>query len=914
MNARRLMVFFLCGVVSLKTSFAASKLPEVIDIAFERFVLPNGLTLIVHEDHKAPIVAINIWYHVGSKNEKPGRTGFAHLFEHLMFNGSENFNDDYFQAMERIGATDLNGTTSEDRTNYFEDVPKSALDVALWMESDRMGHFIGAITKERLDEQRGVVQNEKRQGENRPYGRVGELITKSTYPAHHPYSWPVIGSMEDLNNASLDDVKEWFRTYYGAANAVIVIAGDIDTSTARAKVQKYFGDIPSGPPVEAHEAWTAKRSGSQRQILEDRVPQARLYKIWNVPPYRSPDSDYLELAADTLSSGKSSRLYERLVYRDQIASSVSAFVDTREIGSQFYVVVTARPGQNLTNVEHVLDEEMNRFLKEGPSESELQRAKSERMAGFIRGAERIGGFGGTSDILAVNQVFANDPAFYKVKLERIRQASAAQVHERANRWLSDGVYILEVHPFGQFKTAKSDVDRSKLPTPETPPDAQFPTLQRAALSNGLKVVLAERHSIPVVDFDLIVDAGYAADQSSAPGTARLTMDMLDEGTQSRSSLQISDELALLGANLRTGSDLDSSSVFLSALKANLDDSLELYADVILNPAFPKPDFDRIQKLQLDAIQREKSQPREMALRVLPRLLYGADHAYSEPFTGTGNAESVSKLTPRAVEDFYHTWFKPNHATLIVVGDMTLGQVMPKLEKLFGGWAAGEIPKKKLGIVKITPKSTLFLIDRPNSVQSMILAGELAPPKATADDIALETVNRILGGAFTSRINMNLREDKHWSYGARTSIAAARAQRPFFVTAPVQTDKTKESIVELEKELKAILQDKPISDAELDKVQRQETLELPGRWETMTAVNSSIHSIVSFGLPDDYYQTYSGKVHALNLAELNQAAHKLVHPDEFVWVVVGDRSKIESGIRELRFSEVKVIDPDGNSVE
>jgi zinc protease len=915
MQTKQLVLWGCAWLASLMTALAAvNNLPEVIDISSQRFVLPNGLTVIVHEDHKAPIVAVNVWYHVGSKNEKPGRTGFAHLFEHLMFNGSENFNDDYFQAMERVGATDLNGTTSEDRTNYFEDVPNSALDIALWMESDRMGHFLGAISQGRLDEQRGVVQNEKRQGENQPYGRVRELIPRATYPSNHPYSWTVIGSMEDLNAAALEDVKEWFRTYYGAANAILVIAGDIDAQTARDKVQRYFGDVPPGPPVARFEAWTAKRTGSQRQILQDRVPQARLYKVWNVPPYRAPETDYLDLVADVLASGKTSRLYQRLVYRDQIASSVSAYVDAREIGSQFHVVATARPGEDLAKVERAIDEELAHFLKDGPTESELRRVKTEQLAGFIRGAERIGGFGGTSDILAMNEVFAGNRDYYKVKLQRVRDARPAEVHRAATDWLSDGGYILEVHPFPQLTTAKSTVDRSKLPAMGPLPDAKFPELHRASLSNGLKIVLAERHSVPVVLLDLVMDAGYAADQFATPGTARLAMNMLEEGTQKRTSLQINDELALLGAQLSASSDLDTSSVFLSALKTNLDDSLDIYTDVVLNPAFPESEFKRLQKLQLDAIQREKSQPMQMALRVLPRFLYGPDHAYGNPFTGSGTTEAVSKLTGADARKFYRTWFKPNNGTLLVVGDITMDEIKPRLEKLLGNWEGGEVSRKNISKVDRPAQPALYLMDRPNAVQSMIFAGELAPPKSDPNDIAIESVNRILGGAFTSRINMNLREDKHWSYGAGTMLYGALSQRPFITYAPVQTDKTKESIVEIDKELKGILDGKPVTGEELDKVKKQRTFELAGRWETMGAVNSSVHEIVRYHLPDDYYETYAARIRALDLAKVSEAARELVHPGNLVWVVVGDRAKVEPGLRQLGIAEVKLIDTDGKVIE
>ncbi|MBI3005356.1 MAG: insulinase family protein, partial [Ignavibacteriales bacterium] len=391
-----------------------------VDIPYQKFVLENGLSLIVHEDRKAPIVAVNLWYHVGSKNEKLGKSGFAHLFEHLMFNGSENFNQDYFQALERVGATDLNGTTNEDRTNYFQNVPTSALDMVLWLESDRMGHLLGAIDQAKLDEQRGVVQNEKRQGENEPYALSEELIVKATYPYGHPYSWTVIGSMEDLNRASLDDVKEWFKTYYGPNNATVVVAGDIDANTALERVKKYFGDIPPGPPIAKFDSWVAKRTGVQRQVAQDRVPQARLYKVWNLAQWGTADVDYLNLVSSLLTSGKTSRLYKRLVYDDQIATQVQTFVDNREIGGQFYITATAKPGGDLKAVEKAVDEELAKLLKSGPTAKELQRVKTEYEARFVRGIERIGGFGGKSDVLAQNNVYGGNPEFFKTTLQRVR--------------------------------------------------------------------------------------------------------------------------------------------------------------------------------------------------------------------------------------------------------------------------------------------------------------------------------------------------------------------------------------------------------------------------------------------------------------------------------------------------------------
>jgi zinc protease len=887
--------------------------PARVEIPYQRFVLPNGLTLIVHEDHKAPIVAVNVWYHVGSKNERPGRTGFAHLFEHLMFNGSENYDKDFFGPLEQAGATDLNGTTNEDRTNYFENVPTNALDLVLWMESDRMGHLTGAISQPKLDEQRGVVQNEKRQGENEPYGKVWDFLTPKLYPANHPYSWTVIGAMEDLDAAKLDDVKEWFRTYYGAANAVVVVAGDIDAKTARQKVEQYFGDIPAGPPVGRQEAWIAKRTGSQRGILQDRVPQARIYKVWNMPSWGTADADYLNLVSDVLSKGKSSRLFKRLVYDDQIATDVSAYVDLREIGGLFVIEASARPGVELSRVERAVDQELGRLLAGGPTPAELQRVKTQYRAGFIRGIERIGGFGGKSDVLAQGEVFAGRPDLYRVRLNRVQEATPAELSKAAREWLSDGVYTLEVHPYPDFQIASAAADRSKLPVPGAPVETKFPELERTTLSNGLKIVLAQRPSIPQVRFDLLLDAGFAADQSGVPGTASLALAMMDEGTTSRNAIQISDQLAQLGADLGTGSKLDVSSVSLEALKENLDPSLAIYADVVLHPSFPLTDFERLKKQRLAQIQQEKADPVGLALRIFPGLLYGPGHAYSNPWTGSGTEESTAKIRREDLVRFHQAWFKPNHATMVVVGATTMAEIKPRLERLFAGWKPGEVPAKSIATVRLQPRPTVYLMDRPGSLQSVIIAGNVAPPKANPKEVTIQTMNGVLGSDFSSRVNMNLREDKHWAYGAYTFFRDARGQRPFVAYAPVQTDKTKEAVVELDKELRGIVKGRPIEPSELARAQASLTLTLPGSWETMAELSGAIVDIVSFGLDDRYYDTFADKVRSQTVESLTQVAGEVVHPDQLIWVIVGDRSKIEPGIRELKLGEIRLIDSNGKPV-
>ncbi|HNB09361.1 MAG TPA: pitrilysin family protein, partial [bacterium] len=423
----------------------------MIDIPFEKHILDNGLTVILHEDHKAPVVAVNVWYHVGSKNEKPGKTGFAHLFEHLMFNGSEHMDVDYFQVMENIGATNLNGTTNEDRTNYFQNVPVSALDIALWMESDRMGHMVGAITQAKLDEQRGVVQNEKRQGENEPYAVEEELIVQATWPVGHPYSWTVIGSMEDLDHASLEDVHAWFRNYYGAANAVLVIAGAIDPKDALTRAKKYFGEIPSGPPVSRYKSWIARRSGRQRAETHDRVPLAKITKVWNIPEWGTTEAHHLDLISDILGSGKNSRLYKRLVYDEMLATDVNAYVDLREIAGQFTITAKARPGIDIAQLEKAIDEELVKLCTEGPSEKELTRVRTQFFAGFVRGIERIGGFGGKSDILARGEIFSSNPQAYKKNMHDVESATTEKLRDTARHWLSDGDYTLTTKPFPEFQ-------------------------------------------------------------------------------------------------------------------------------------------------------------------------------------------------------------------------------------------------------------------------------------------------------------------------------------------------------------------------------------------------------------------------------------------------------------------------------
>jgi len=885
-----------------------------LDIDYTEFTLDNGLRLIVHEDHKAPIVAVNIWYHVGSKNEKAGKTGFAHLFEHLMFNGSENYDDEYFKPFELVGATGINGTTNFDRTNYFQNVPKNALDLALWMESDRMGHLLGVITQEKLDEQRGVVQNEKRQGDNQPYGKVDYRILEGVFPVGHPYSWNVIGSMDDLDAASLEDVHEWFKTYYGPNNVVIVVAGDVTPEKVLEKVELYFGDILPGPPISKPREWIVKLEHDKRETMQDRVPQARIYKVWGGPNFVSEDADLLQLADAVLTGGKNSRLYERLVYKDQTATSVSGSLFSGEIGGYYELQATVQPGGDIEAVRQAIDEEVQRFLTEGLTKDELARVKAQLKSGFVRGVERIGGFGGKSDILAQNAIYAGDPGFYATSLDRFEAATPKTIQAAANRWLSAGSYQLDVLPFPELHATTEGADRSALPETNTFPTVKFAEFERSNLSNGLELIVANRAAVPVVNLLMRFDAGYASDQFGEPGTSSLAMAMLDEGTRTRTALEISDELARLGAYFGAGSGIDASGVSISALKENLDESLELFADVVLNPAFPQKELDRLRKARLAQIKQEKAQPFGIALRILPALMYGRDHAYSLPLTGSGTEESVARITRDSLVNYHKTWFKPNNATMIVVGDTTMDEIKPKLEKLFRRWQPGDVPTKNIGNVDLPDQERIYIVDRPGAVQSIIFAANVAPPVGQGNEIAIETMNDIIGGSFTSRINMNLREDKHWAYGARSVIVSTKGQRPFIAYAPVQTDKTMESMAEIKRELEEYLGENPATDEELDKVKNNNTLSLPGRWETANAVLRDIAEIVTYDLPDDYWDTYVDNVRNLSLDQIAESADDVIKPHNLVWVVIGDREKIESRISELEFGEIIHLDADGNLLE
>ena len=901
--------YFLYFVIvfSPLSVIASEQLP---DIKYDKFTLPNGLRVIVHEDRKIPVVAVNVWYHVGSKDELPGKTGFAHLFEHLMFNGTENYNNEYFGPFQQVGATNMNGTTNNDRTNYFENVPTPALDLALWMESDRMGHLLGVVNQEKLDEQRGVVQNEKRQGENQPYGRVFIQASKATFPVGHPYSWTTIGSMEDLNAATLEDVQLWFKTYYGPNNAVLSLAGDINVDEAKKIVTKYFGDIPPGPSPIKKKKWIAKRSGEKREIMYDRVPNARIYKVWNTPEIGSPEHAHFELLASLLTGGKNSALYQELVYKRQLATSVSAFYYDREIAGQFWIAVDLANGRSLDDLEDAMDKALSDFIKKGPSAKRLKNTKTSIRASSIKGLQRVGGFGGKSDLLAYSEVYSGNPGAYLEFINGIMEITNKEIKETANNWLTDGAYVLTVIPEeNRSYDSESTADRSKLPFPTEFPELDLPEIQRAKLSNGLEVVLAERHDVPMINLSFQIKSGHATDPLGQPGLANFTMSMLTEGSKSFNALELSDQLEELGTDLYTSTGLDSSSINISSLKSSFEESIEIMFEVITEPTFDQEEIDRKKIRWLAAIDQSLSTPNGMVSNLIPEILYGEDHPYAKPFSGNGTRESIQWMSRDDLINYKNRFIAPSNGTLILVGDTNLDEILPTLEAQFGSWPENRMLKGAQLVYTINkePDSRrVFLIDKPGAVQSLIVAGQLMPGMRTPDEIDIDLMNRVIGGSFTSRLNMNLREDKSWSYGVRTRLSQYKGPRPMLVSAPVQTDKTVDSIQEIIREYDEYLSSNPAKNEELEAIVNDLSLGLIGDFETFGSLMSGLSGIVSFDREDDFLDNLPAKYRSMNIDDINTAAERYIDPSIWTWVIVGDLSKIEQGIRELDLGEIEIL--------
>ncbi len=914
----------------------AAPLPDLVravDIPYEAFTLPNGLRVLVHTDRKAPVVAVSMWYAVGSKHEPKGKTGFAHLFEHLMFNGSENAPGDFFQPLQEIGATDFNGTTWFDRTNYFQTVPTGALDRTLMLESDRMGYLLGAVTQEKLTNQIGVVQNEKRQGDNQPFGLVEYEQLENLYPSGHPYHHSTIGSMADLSSASLADVRGWFKDHYGPNNAILVLAGDIDTSTARDKVTRWFGAIPSGPAIKPVSAPVPTLDAVRDKTIKDQVATTRIYRMWAIPGLDNPDHLPLTTAGLVLGGLASSRLDDELVRKQQLAVSVAASADIFAQAGQFVVYADVKPGVEPAKVAAALDAAIAQFVASGPDANELARASTVHAAGQIRGLEKVGGFEGKAPTLAEGLLYSGDPEFYRKSLARATALTPSEVRDVTARWLSRPAFRLTVEPGtrteggegrggfvvsakgstaspafwrdpaavgGAAPVAVAAPNRSKLPPIGDLAPLDFPEVERARLSNGIPVVLARRSAVPLVSVRVSFDAGYAADPRGALGTGAMMLEVMDEGTDSLDSTALARTKERLGADLSGAATLDTTYFQLDALVPNLAPSLDLLAEYIRKPALDAAELDRVRAQQLAAISAEMKDPSALAGRLLPPILYGAAHPYGIPGSGRGDPAVVSRLTRADLAAFHDAWVRPDKATIFVVGDTAMAQILPMLERSFADWQApaGPAAAKDFTAASPAPAPRIVLVDRPGSPQSLIMAGQVLASKGTDDLLDLKSANDVLGNNFLSRLNMDLRETKGWSYGVRSVVRDLLESASMIVVAPVQADRTGDSIAALRGNITAFLGKKGLTAEELAWTTIGSARELPGSFETNEDVLGGIARNVIYGRPDNFYETLAARYQGMTVSGLDKAARSSIDPARLVWIVVGDRKVVEPQLKKL----------------
>ncbi len=923
-----------CATAPANTPLAAIPAPETpslaalvdqVDIPYEQFTLENGLTVLVHTDRKAPIVGVTTYYRVGSKHEPRGRTGFAHLFEHLMFGGSENV-ENFDIPLEAAGSTSTNGSTNFDRTNYVEVVPTGALDLALMMESDRMGYLLGAISQEKLDKQRGVVQNEKRQGDNQPYGLTFYALLEGIFPVGHPYRHSTIGSMADLDAASLTDVRQWFVDNYGPNNVVLSLTGDIDAETARPMVERWFGAIPRGPEVTPVQAAPVTLPARKDREMIDQVPQTRVYRVWSGPGLNQADAIPLTLGMSVLGGLASSRLDNALVRDEQLATSVSAFNWQSEQVSLLVAQMDVKPGVDRATAERRLDEVIAGIVEEGPTADELQRASTSLVSSEIDGLERVGGFGGKGSTLAEGLLYSGDPAYYRTALARMAELAPAEVQSAMQRWMDRPVYRFTVVPGERSESgatmggwgdegsvpapapdAKAPVEvvrtgpPRELPAPEPVGPLTFPAVERTTLSNGIAVTLARRTAVPKAVISVRFDAGYAADGANRAGTQSLMMDLLEEGTETRSAVQIAEEQERLGASIGTGSSLDSSSVTMNALTSNLAPSLALMADIVRNPAFAATEVQRVRDQRLAAIAQQVSSPGGLASRTLRPLIFGESHPYGS-VGGLGSIPVVQAIEPATLEREHDRWIRPENAEIYIVGDVAMAQVKPLLEASFGDWQGSgpAAPAKVLDGAMPDPQTRLVVLDRPNSPQSVIYAGRVLPLTGPTPGLeALDLANEVLGNGFLSRINMIIREEKGWSYGARSGVDSPAGPRLFSISTSVQADRTADSIALILETAREFSEGtRTVDETEFTRVTDGNIRGLPNRFETNGQVLGAIVENDDLGRPDDYYTTLPARYRAIDKTAIDAAARRYLGPDDLTIVVVGDRKEIDSQLAKL----------------
>ena len=881
-----------------------------MNIAFEKYTLSNGLDVILHHDPSVPIAAVNVWYHVGSQNEEPDRTGFAHLFEHIMFRGSKHHNREYFAPLQEVGAN-INGSTTVDRTNYFEDVPAEYLELALWLESDRMGYLLDALDQAAFDVERDVVKNERRQSyENRPYGLSGIEIRKALFPPNHPYHWQTIGSQEHLDVASLEDVKAFFRRFYAPNNASLAIAGDLDFEETKRLVEKYFGDLPPVPPVPRVQRWLPRLADEVRLELEDSVQLRRLFFAWLGPPRFDADEAPLDVLLSILSDGRSSRLYRSLVYEKQIAREVGGYYAAMEIAGEIGLDATVVPGGDAEEVERAIFAEVERIQAAPPTDEEVQRAVNRLEAHYVHQLESLGGFGGRADLLNYFNVFTGDPGRLNSDFDRYLRVRPADARRVAQQYLGPGRVRLVVSPKEEVSPGATAVDRTQQPGPGQPRRFQAPVPRRIQVAGGLDLVVVERREVPAIAAAVYIPGGAVLDPAAKPGLASFTARLLTEGTKTRTSVQIAEESDFIAARPNVGVDREDVIVSVEALTRHWPKALELLADVIRNPVFPDEEVERVRKERLTDLRRLRDDANAVADRVANGLLYGRDTPHGHPIGG--REEAVEAFSRGELVDLHDRLFLGGRPTFLIVGDIEAEAVARQLEAAFAGWRLAEAAPVVAAAAERAP-STIYLVDKPGAPQSVIGAGQLTVERAHPDYVPLVVMNMAFGGQFTARLNMNLREEKGYTYGYRSRFDWRKSRSNFSAGGAVQTAVTKEAVFETLKEFRDLCGARPINADEFEKSRLGIIRGFPPTFETPGQVLRRLLDIVHYGLPDDYYVGHVARFEAVTLDDVQRVARDHLDPEALSVVVVGDRAAIEAPLRELALPIVH-LDHEGRAVE
>jgi zinc protease len=924
------LLFVAFSVMSLGAQAPVSDIPK-LDV--EKYTLPNGLEVILSEDHRVPLVGVDLWYHVGPAHEAPGRTGFAHLFEHMMFQGSKHIpGDAHFKLLAGAGATGVNGTTGFDRTNYFETMPSNQLELALWLESDRMGYLLETVDQAKLSNQQDVVRNERRQSlENRPYGIVEEAMFQALFPKGHPYHGRVIGSHADIQAAKLEDVKEFFRQYYAPNNATIAIAGDIDKAETKKLIEKYFGTLKRGPAVPPVNVPAPVITSERRLVVEDRIELPRLYMGWITPAFFKDGDADADIAGSVLGQGRVSRLYKKLVYEKQIAQDVNAYQYSTMLGSVFGIEATARPGHTLKEIEAAIDEELELLRAKGPAAAEVDRARNVIETQMFNGLQLVGGFGGVADQLNLYNHYTGNPDYLAQDVARRRRVTPETVRQFAQRYLTPNARVVvhgvpgkqvlapevpkpaEQAPSSAAQTPAMNPDeswRAKQPAAAAARTVRVPVPQSFELPNGLTVIaLPQTGGVPVVSASLVLRSGGDANPLDKPGLASFTAALLDQGTTTRNALQLAEEVAQIGASLTTGTSRDATTVSAGSLSRNFPAALSLLADVALHPNFPAQEVERVRASRLAALVEQRGNPVQVVTNVAGKTLYGT-HQYG--FSEMGTVESNKQMTRDDLQAFWRQHFVPGNAALVVTGATTVPELRKAAQAAFGSWPRGTAAPVKLGVPAETPPR-LVIVDRPGSPQTQLRVATFGVPRNSPDYVPVRVMNTILGGMFASRINMNLREEHGYTYGANSQFVYWRSGGPFSVATGVRTDVTAPAVHEVMLELRRISETR-VTPEELTLAKDAITLQLPALFETSDRTTGSLSTLFTHGLPLNYYSNLGEQISVVDAQAVQEVAKKYLVPEKFTVVAVGDRSKIGEALEKELGTSAEIRDADGAVVK